>query len=116
MQRRILITGAGSGLGLALAHRYARTGARIACVDLLAERASEGAAQPIAAGGEPQRPRAQGLQRPQRLVGMDRLSQAQQHDDDGIERRSGCPLEELTAGSERPVAVGPAERRRDLEP
>jgi NAD(P)-dependent dehydrogenase (short-subunit alcohol dehydrogenase family) len=39
MQRRILITGAGSGLGLALAHRYARTGARVACVDLLGERA-----------------------------------------------------------------------------
>lgn len=39
MQRRILITGAGSGLGLALAHRYARTGALVACVDLLGERA-----------------------------------------------------------------------------
>jgi NAD(P)-dependent dehydrogenase (short-subunit alcohol dehydrogenase family) len=39
MQRRILITGAGSGLGLALAHRYARTGARVACVDLIGERA-----------------------------------------------------------------------------
>ncbi len=39
MQRRILITGAGSGLGLALAHRYARAGARVACVDLLGERA-----------------------------------------------------------------------------
>lgn len=38
-QRRILITGAGSGLGLALAHRYARTGARVACVDLVGERA-----------------------------------------------------------------------------
>jgi len=39
MQRRILITGAGSGLGLALAHRYARAGARVACVDLLVDRA-----------------------------------------------------------------------------
>ena len=39
MSRRILITGAGSGLGLALAHRYARTGARVACVDVIASRA-----------------------------------------------------------------------------
>lgn len=37
--RRVLITGAGSGLGLALAMRYARTGARVACVDVIAERA-----------------------------------------------------------------------------
>src|SRR5213083_2140038 len=32
--RRVLITGAGSGLGQALAHRYARAGDRVACVDL----------------------------------------------------------------------------------
>ncbi len=37
-QRRVLITGAGSGLGLALALRYARSGARVACVDLIADR------------------------------------------------------------------------------
>ena len=33
-QRRVLITGAGSGLGQALALRYAEKGARVACVDL----------------------------------------------------------------------------------
>jgi NAD(P)-dependent dehydrogenase (short-subunit alcohol dehydrogenase family) len=33
-RRRVLITGAASGLGLALAHRYARHGDRVACVDL----------------------------------------------------------------------------------
>ena len=37
-QRRVLITGAGSGLGRALAIRYARSGARVACVDLSVER------------------------------------------------------------------------------
>ncbi|MEO7251057.1 MAG: SDR family NAD(P)-dependent oxidoreductase [Arenimonas sp.] len=37
-QRRVLITGAGSGLGQALAVRYARSGARVACVDLSVQR------------------------------------------------------------------------------
>lgn len=37
--RRVLITGAGSGLGRALARRYAGSGARVACADLLSERA-----------------------------------------------------------------------------
>ena len=44
IRRRVLITGAGSGLGLALAHRYARSGARVVCVDLLADRAEATAA------------------------------------------------------------------------
>ena len=38
-QRRVLITGAGSGLGQALAMRYARAGDRVACVDIDAARA-----------------------------------------------------------------------------
>jgi NAD(P)-dependent dehydrogenase (short-subunit alcohol dehydrogenase family) len=37
-ERRVVITGAGSGLGQALALRYARAGDRVACVDLSTER------------------------------------------------------------------------------
>jgi NAD(P)-dependent dehydrogenase (short-subunit alcohol dehydrogenase family) len=40
-QRRVLITGAGSGLGRGLALRYARAGDRVACVDLNGARAEE---------------------------------------------------------------------------
>jgi NAD(P)-dependent dehydrogenase (short-subunit alcohol dehydrogenase family) len=38
-QRRVLITGGGSGLGRGLAQRYARGGGRVAVVDLIGERA-----------------------------------------------------------------------------
>lgn len=38
-QRRVLITGAGSGLGKALAQRYASAGDRVACIDIDAARA-----------------------------------------------------------------------------
>ena len=49
-RRRVLITGAGSGLGLALAHRYARSGARVACVDIAVDRA-EAAASSLESSG-----------------------------------------------------------------
>ena len=36
--QRVLITGAGSGLGQALAHRFAAAGAQVACVDIHLDR------------------------------------------------------------------------------
>jgi NADP-dependent 3-hydroxy acid dehydrogenase YdfG len=44
-QRRVLITGAGSGLGRALARRYARAGDAVACADIRLDRAEETVAE-----------------------------------------------------------------------
>ncbi len=49
---RIAITGAGSGLGRAIALRYARDGARVAVTDIDPERADAVAAEVETAGGE----------------------------------------------------------------
>jgi len=40
-EKRVLITGAGSGLGRALANRYAAAGYAVACADIVPERAEE---------------------------------------------------------------------------
>ena len=48
--RNVLITGAGSGLGLALAHRHATRGDAVACVDLDGERAETARASLPGAG------------------------------------------------------------------
>jgi len=47
-----LVTGAGGGLGSAIAHGFAREGARVVVADINAERAAATAASIIAAGGE----------------------------------------------------------------
>ena len=49
-QRKVLITGAGSGLGRALALRYAMAGGAVACADIVLERAAETVAMLPGAG------------------------------------------------------------------
>ena len=49
-ERRVLITGAGSGLGRALAKRYAAEGFAVACADIKTDRAAETAGMLAGAG------------------------------------------------------------------
>ena len=49
--RTAFVTGAGSGIGRAIAQRLAREGARVACVDIASERAAESVALIAAEGG-----------------------------------------------------------------
>jgi NADP-dependent 3-hydroxy acid dehydrogenase YdfG len=52
MGKRVLITGAGSGLGRALALRHGARGDRVACADIALDRAEQTVAQIEAAGGK----------------------------------------------------------------
>ena len=53
--QRVFITGAGSGLGRALALHYARQGARVACTDRDLASVDATLAQVVQAGGSLQR-------------------------------------------------------------
>ena len=50
--QRVLITGSASGLGRAMALRFASEGARVAVADVNDERAAETADEIVAAGGK----------------------------------------------------------------